>query len=91
MISIEDKGIGISEEAGENLFQPLKQVQRLAGDTGLGLYSLSNRIQALMGSRGLRFREDDKQVGYFGSRSLIDLIIRIACIALVTPLTHLPL
>lgn len=65
MISVEDEGIGISEGAQENLFQPFKQVQRLAGGTGLGLYSLSNRIQALNGTRGVRSRQDGKQGSLF--------------------------
>ena len=60
MIAIEDAGIGISEGEREDLFQPFKQVQRLAGGTGLGLYSLSNRIRALNGSRGVMSRSDGK-------------------------------
>jgi CheY-like chemotaxis protein len=64
-ISIEDSGIGISEEACKDLFQPFKQVQRLAGGTGLGLYSLSNRIRALNGSRGVTSRMDGKQGSVF--------------------------
>ena len=40
-------------------------MQRLTGGTGLGLYSLSNRIQALKGSRGLRFQKDGKQGSVF--------------------------
>ena len=49
-ISIEDTGIGISEEARKCLFQPFKQAQRFAGGTGLGLYSLSNRIEVHIGT-----------------------------------------
>ena len=61
MISIEDAGIGIPEKTRGDLFQPFKQVQRLAGGTGLGLYSLSNRIRALKGTRGVKSRDDGKQ------------------------------
>jgi CheY-like chemotaxis protein len=64
-ISVEDSGIGISEKACKDLFQPFKQVQRLAGGTGLGLYSLSNRIRALNGSRGVTARPDGKQGSVF--------------------------
>ena len=38
--------------------QPFKQVMRLAGGTGLGLYSLSNRIKELNGKRGVSPRSD---------------------------------
>ena len=41
--------------------KPFKQVQRLAGGTGLGLFSLSKRIKALKGSRGIKSREDGKR------------------------------
>ena len=44
MVSVEDNGIGISEEGKQQLFQPFKQAQRSAGGTGLGLFSLSKRI-----------------------------------------------
>jgi hypothetical protein len=57
-VSIEDTGIGLSDEARDNLFQPFKQVQRLAGGTGLGLFSLSKRVEALGGSRGVHGRKD---------------------------------
>ena len=65
VIFVEDAGIGISEDARKDLFQPFKQVQRLAGGTGLGLYSLSNRILALKGSRGVLSRKDGKQGSVF--------------------------
>ena len=64
-ISVEDSGIGIPEEDRVDLFQPFKQVQRLAGGTGLGLFSLSTRISALDGSRGMSSRKDGKQGSVF--------------------------
>jgi signal transduction histidine kinase len=44
VFEVEDTGIGVSEEAMKNLFNPFKQAQRLAGGTGLGLYSLAKRM-----------------------------------------------
>ena len=64
-ISVEDSGIGIPEEDRVELFQPFKQVQRLAGGTGLGLFSLSTRIAALDGLRGMSSRRDGKQGSVF--------------------------
>ena len=46
-------------------FQPFKQVMRLAGGTGLGLYSLSNRIKELNGKRGVSPRNDGKSGSVF--------------------------
>jgi CheY-like chemotaxis protein len=57
-ISIEDTGIGLSEETRKTLFQPFRQAQRMAGGTGLGLFSLSKRMEALGGSRGVSKRRD---------------------------------
>jgi signal transduction histidine kinase len=49
LITVEDHGIGISKKARKDLFQPFKQAQRMAGGTGLGLYSLLKRVEALDG------------------------------------------
>jgi hypothetical protein len=64
-VSVEDTGIGISEEKRNELFQPFKQAQRHAGGTGLGLFSLSKRIEALGGAVGVEPRSDDKQGSIF--------------------------
>lgn len=55
---IEDHGIGMSNEAMAELFSPFKQAQRLAGGTGLGLYSLAKRVEALNGAYGVSKRPD---------------------------------
>ena len=47
------------------LFTPFRQAQRLAGGTGLGLYSLSKRIEALNGFYGVRKRSDGQQGSVF--------------------------
>jgi CheY-like chemotaxis protein len=60
LFEIEDNGIGMSDETMLTLFSPFKQAQRLAGGTGLGLYSLSKRIEALDGEYGVRGRKDGK-------------------------------
>ena len=62
---IEDHGIGVTKEKMETLFNPFKQAQRLAGGTGLGLYSLAKRIEALNGKYGVRKRRDGKQGSLF--------------------------
>lgn len=58
LVTVEDNGIGISEEARQTLFQPFKQAQRMAGGTGLGLFSLLKRVEALGGSCGVGSRTD---------------------------------
>jgi signal transduction histidine kinase len=55
---VEDHGIGVTEAHREKLFQPFARTQNQAGGTGLGLYSLSKRIQALGGHFGIEGRSD---------------------------------
>ncbi len=63
LFEVEDHGIGMSEEAMQSLFSPFKQTQRLAGGTGLGLYSLAKRVEALRGKYGVRHRRDGSRRG----------------------------
>jgi CheY-like chemotaxis protein/signal transduction histidine kinase len=65
LFEVEDTGIGMTKEIMDSLFSPFKQAQRLAGGTGLGLYSLSKRIEALTGNYGVRERKDGKQGSLF--------------------------
>lgn len=65
LITVEDTGIGISDKSKETLFQPFSQVQRSAGGTGLGLFSLARRMEALGGACGVRNRSDAKQGSLF--------------------------
>ncbi len=65
LIEVEDTGIGMSNEAMSSLFNPFKQTQRLAGGTGLGLYSLAKRMDALQGLYGVTNRSDNKQGSLF--------------------------
>ncbi len=62
---VEDTGIGMSEDAMASLFNPFKQTQRLAGGTGLGLYSLAKRLEALHGFYGVQKRRDGQQGSLF--------------------------
>eukprot|EP00981_Chlorochromonas_danica_P012464 scaffold4964_cov248-Ochromonas_danica.AAC.10 len=64
-IEVEDNGIGLSEEAMSALFSPFKQAQRLAGGTGLGLFSLAKRVDALDGLYGVRRRRDGGEGSLF--------------------------
>lgn len=65
LFEIEDKGIGLSDDAMHGLFSPFKQSQRLAGGTGLGLFSLAKRLDALNGRYGVRKRQDGGQGSLF--------------------------
>jgi signal transduction histidine kinase len=53
-----DCGIGLPEETMNALFKPFTQSQRLAGGTGLGLFSLARRVEALQGYYGVEKRPD---------------------------------
>jgi hypothetical protein len=64
-ITVMDRGIGIPDTERKKLFRPFQQVQRLAGGTGLGLFSLSKRMEALGGHRGVTPRPDGKQGSVF--------------------------
>ena len=65
LVKVEDNGIGIPQETMDELFSPFKQAQRLAGGTGLGLYSLAKRVDALNGHYGVRSRSDGNQGSNF--------------------------
>ena len=65
LLTVEDSGIGISKSMRKTLFQPFKQAQRMAGGTGLGLYSLSKRTEALGGSCGVSSRSDGERGSMF--------------------------
>jgi CheY-like chemotaxis protein len=64
-IEVEDTGIGMTEECMSSLFNPFKQSQRLAGGTGLGLYSLAKRLEALQGFYGVMNRRNGSQGSLF--------------------------
>eukprot|EP00981_Chlorochromonas_danica_P008975 scaffold2384_cov235-Ochromonas_danica.AAC.2 len=64
-VEIEDHGIGLSEDVMSTLFSPFKQAQRLAGGTGLGLFSLAKRLEALEGGCGVQRRRDGEEGSLF--------------------------
>ena len=64
-VEVLDTGIGLSDAAMEGLFLPFKQAQRLAGGTGLGLFSLARRVEALQGKFGVSRRPDGAQGSLF--------------------------
>jgi CheY-like chemotaxis protein len=64
-ITVADEGIGIEEGKQSMLFKPFQQTMRLAGGTGLGLYSLSKRVEVLGGGFGVENRPDGRQGSMF--------------------------
>ncbi|CAM9313385.1 unnamed protein product, partial [Ectocarpus fasciculatus] len=80
LFEVEDDGIGIPDDKMGALFQPFEQAQRNAGGTGLGLYALANRTQAIGGTYGVRPRLDGKRgvlfwftVPYRPDRTVVEL------------------
>jgi signal transduction histidine kinase/CheY-like chemotaxis protein len=65
LVTVEDTGVGITDEDRNILFQPLKQTQRGVGGAGLGLFCLSKRTEALGGTAGVTSRTDGKQGSMF--------------------------
>jgi hypothetical protein len=57
-LTISDSGIGVPESVRATLFQPFQQAQKMAGGTGLGLFSLRKRVEALGGCCGVASRDD---------------------------------
>ena len=65
-VSVEDTGIGISPESKLLLFKQFSVVQNMTvGSTGLGLYSLSKRVDAMEGYCGVTDRNDGHQGSNF--------------------------
>jgi len=64
-VEVTDDGIGIAPEIQEQLFKPFKQAMRRAGGTGLGIYSLSMRVESLGGKCGVSNRPDGKNGARF--------------------------
>lgn len=63
-VTVEDHGIGIVAEDRPKLFEQISQIQRITvGGSGLGLYSLSKRSEAIGGACGV----DDRSDGQPGS------------------------
>ena len=63
--SVADTGIGIVDAKKPLLFKAFAQAQRSAGGTGLGLFSLAKRVEALGGACGVRDRDDSQQGSVF--------------------------
>jgi len=64
-ITVEDEGIGVDDDMKKSLFKPFQQTMRLAGGSGLGLFSLSKRIEVLKGHYGVDNRTDGCQGSRF--------------------------
>lgn len=64
-VEVQDSGIGVPVEMRDRLFHPFRQTQKLAGGTGLGLYSLAKRLEALNGRYGVEGRRDGAKGSIF--------------------------
>jgi len=67
IFQVKDTGKGVEDKNKGQLFQPFSQLQSNAGGTGLGLYSVACRAQALGGSVGIsdNIEEGHGAVFYF--------------------------
>ena len=99
LITVEDIGIGITDDARKYLFKPMKHAHRMVGGTGLGLYSLSMRVDALGGYCGVADRPDGKQGSMFwftfpyrpdqAARDHFHCILHQKIVDTITPLTEI--
>lgn len=65
-VMVEDMGIGIADESMLLLFRKFSKLQNMAsGSTGLGLYSMRMRCEAMQGSCGVQDRPDGNQGSLF--------------------------
>ncbi len=64
-VEVSDTGIGVPPHLKDTLFRPFNQTQKMAGGTGLGLYSLAKRVDALQGRYGVRDRDDGQHGSVF--------------------------
>ncbi|CAN0070593.1 unnamed protein product, partial [Phaeothamnion confervicola] len=62
---VRDTGIGIPQERKQQLFQPFAQLQKFAGGTGLGLWSVKQKILALRGEVGVHDNPGGGAVFFF--------------------------
>lgn len=56
--SVMDTGDGLSDEEKATIFEYHRQTNRPVGGTGLGLFSLAKRVEALKGRYGVEDRDD---------------------------------
>ena len=54
IVTVEDRGVGVSEHTRRTLFKLPHRAQRMSGGSGLGLYTLRKRVEALGGDYGVR-------------------------------------
>lgn len=65
-IEVEDNGVGVPEHLRGMMFEEeFCHLQRLSGGTGLGLYALARRCEALGGKYGISNRMDGRQGSVF--------------------------
>ena len=64
LFEVSDCGIGLPNNVS-NLFGSFQQLQKKAGGTGLGLYSMAKRLDALGGFYGAENRRDEEQGSVF--------------------------
>lgn len=58
LVEVEDSGIGVEPDRRESIFRPFGLDCRHTGGTGLGLYTLSKRMEVILGECGTRSRRD---------------------------------
>lgn len=65
IVIVQDNGVGVSPELRDTLFKPFRQAQRRVGGTGLGLFSIAKRMEAIGGFCGVQNRDDGNCGGCF--------------------------